>query len=59
MSDPIPEYCDRCDFSSGQRGMDRCAECDGTGSIFRVKGKTFPNTLAGYAWALAAMEEDK
>lgn len=25
--------CPHCDFSSGQRGMDRCTKCDGTGRI--------------------------
>ncbi|MDR2891564.1 MAG: hypothetical protein LBV80_00535 [Deltaproteobacteria bacterium] len=25
--------CPHCDFSSGQRGMDRCSHCDGTGRV--------------------------
>jgi hypothetical protein len=43
-----PFACFHCDFSSGQRGMDRCSVCKGTGSIFVVHGKTFSNTEEGY-----------
>lgn len=46
--DLTPSGCPFCDFSSGQRGMDRCAKCDGTGSVFLVNGRRFANTLEGY-----------
>ena len=54
--DPDPVTCPHCDFGSGQRGMDRCARCDGIGSVFRVAGKTFLNTRDGYVAAVAAMK---
>lgn len=43
--------CEHCDFSSGTRGMDRCAKCGGTGSqlVLRATGQRFPNTEAGFA----------
>lgn len=39
-----------CDFSSGTRGMDRCAHCDGTGSrlLHLPTGYHYPNTEAGW-----------
>ena len=68
-SQPTPraEPCWRCDFASGYRGMDRCAKCDGTGSLLMVRSPgpaslpaalrsitTFPNTVAGMAAAQEA-----
>jgi hypothetical protein len=47
-TDPKPRQCDHCDFGTGTRGMDRCARCDGTGSVFIVNGRYFPNTFDGY-----------
>jgi DnaJ-class molecular chaperone len=55
-SEPKPQRCHRCDFGSGQRGMDRCPTCDGTGSVFFVNGQFFPNTKEGYEAALAKSE---
>lgn len=40
----------------GYRGMDRCNLCDTTGSVFRVDGKSYPNTKSGYEAALAALK---
>lgn len=53
MADPVQQVCWRCDFGSGQRGMDRCRTCDGTGSVFRVGTVWFPSTKEGYDNALA------
>lgn len=39
--------------------MDRCHVCDGTGSVFRVNGKVFPNTKKGYEAAIAEQQETK
>lgn len=50
-----PHSCPFCDFSSGYRGMDRCAKCDGTGSIFRVGTRVFSNTREGHDGALAIL----
>lgn len=46
--------CSYCDFSSGTRGMDRCAPCDGAGSVFIVGDQKFPNSQEGYEKALEA-----
>lgn len=51
---PKATGCSHCDFSSGTRGMDRCRRCDGTGSVFRVGEKSFPNTREGYEKACEA-----
>lgn len=48
------QACPHCDFSCGQRGMDRCGKCDGTGAIYRVNGKIYPNTQEGLDAALAS-----
>ena len=53
--EPGPRQCSHCDFGSGQRGMDRCSKCDGTGSVFFVAGQKFPNTEAGYLAARAIL----
>jgi hypothetical protein len=52
--EPHPVRCNICDFGSGQRGMDRCSTCDGTGSMFVVNGRRFPNTEEGFNKALEA-----
>lgn len=31
----MAELCPHCDFASGQRGMDRCSRCNGTGRLPR------------------------
>lgn len=54
--EPKPYNCWHCDFSSGRRGMDRCGKCDGTGSVFMVGQKLFPNTEKGYEDAKRAIE---
>ncbi len=51
-TEPKPTACPIC--FQGYRGMDRCAKCDGTGSIFIVGGKSFPNTKDGYEKAKGA-----
>ena len=56
FDEPQPQVCPHCDFGSGQRGMDRCAKCDGSGSVFIVKGKLYPNTENGFKEALTAFE---
>lgn len=55
--EPKATTCFRCDFGSGQRGMDSCPTCDGTGSIFRVGKKAFPNTQEGYREAVYALND--
>lgn len=55
VRDPQPVACGFCDFSSGQRGMDRCGKCDGTGSVFRVGLRIYPNTDQGFEKARAAL----
>jgi hypothetical protein len=55
--EPKPSICGRCDFGSGQRGMDHCSTCDGTGSIFRVGLQVFPNTEEGYLEAVYALND--
>ncbi len=53
---PIPTCCNHCDFHSGQRGMDRCAKCGGTGSQLLAANQRFPNTEQGYKAAIAAID---
>ena len=50
-----PATCNHCDLGSGQRGMDNCSKCDGTGSVFLVGVRSFPNTREGYEEALEAL----
>jgi hypothetical protein len=57
MTEPTPSGCGHCDFMTGRRGMDRCRWCDGTGSVFRVKGRIYQNTKEGYEAAVAALAE--
>ena len=74
VSELQPQTCWHCDFfGCGQRGMDRCPRCDGTGSVFIVGGATYPHTRDGFdratdarcqamartADALAAREENQ
>lgn len=54
-AEPRAIECHHCDFGSGRRGMDRCPTCDGTGALFRVAARYFPNTEAGYRAALEEM----
>lgn len=53
---PRTVACTHCDFGTGQRGIDRCGKCDGTGSCFLcvVDGEVlyFPNTREGYVKAM-------
>lgn len=58
MIEPKPMTCNICDFGTGTRGMDRCSRCDGTGSVFFVRGHFYPNTKEGYENALFAQSED-
>ena len=48
-----PQSCPRC-WGHGQKGMDYCHACDGTGSVFDVAGVQYPNTRAGYEQAAGA-----
>lgn len=47
-----PAACIACDLASGQRGMDTCGKCQGTGSGFYVASAFYPNTQLGYLHAL-------
>lgn len=53
------KHCPHCDFSGGTRGMDRCHVCDGTGSVFWVYGRSYPNTEEGYNRALNALRREE
>lgn len=55
--EPKSITCFRCDFGSGQRGMDFCGRCGGTGSGFHVGPKFFPNTKQGYINATCALND--
>lgn len=55
---PTPQMCLKCQ-GWGQRGMDACNTCGLTGSVFRVKGKTFPNTEEGYNQAKERLNDPK
>lgn len=57
MSEPKPRACPHCDFSSGQRGMDRCGLCKGTGSVFLAGGRYYANTKEGFEAAVKAQEK--
>ena len=57
MADLKVFQCIHCDFGSGQRGVDRCGKCNGTGSGFYVKNQFYPNTKNGYEKACAAYEK--
>ena len=46
--------CHHCDFGSGQRGMDRCGKCDGTGAQWAYGAQRFVGTSAGHIQALDA-----
>jgi hypothetical protein len=50
--EPRPIRCRHCDFGTGQRGMDRCPKCDGTGSQLVYRGRLYPNTKEGYDRAI-------
>ena len=48
-----PQSCPKC-VGHGQKGMDHCHTCDGTGSIFDVDGVKYPNTAQGHQQAAYA-----
>lgn len=48
VKEPSGYRCGHCDLGRGTRGMDSCSVCDGTGSVFMVNGRSFPNTEEGY-----------
>lgn len=52
--EPKGMVCHRCDFGTGQRGMDRCGTCKGMGSVFHVGTQYYPNTEEGYVAAAHA-----
>lgn len=58
LQHPEPYGCPYCDFGLGRRGMDRCAKCDGTGSIFKIGLVPYPNTEQGYHDACKRKLED-
>jgi DnaJ-class molecular chaperone len=58
MKEPTPRMCTHCDFGMGHRGMDWCAKCGGTGSVFRVRDQVFPNTREGYDDAKLLLNEN-
>jgi hypothetical protein len=43
---PRPSKCGDC--RDGMVGMDMCERCAGTGTVFKVNGKLFPDTRDGY-----------
>lgn len=51
---PKPSQCPEC--KGGRNGMDYCDTCEGTGTIFKVNGKTFPDTKKGYDEAQKALD---
>jgi hypothetical protein len=48
--DWVAQRCHHCDFSSGQRGMDMCSKCDGSGGLLvHIPTKSwYANTKAGW-----------
>jgi hypothetical protein len=46
--------CHHCGYFNRHREMDRCVRCDGTGSVFWVSGRSYPNTPKGYDAAVKA-----
>ncbi len=58
MKEPKARHCPHCDFSSGHRGMDRCHICDGTGSVFYVGDRYYPNTEKGFRAAIRTKNGD-
>jgi hypothetical protein len=50
---PRPSKCPDC--QGGTKGMDVCEKCAGTGTIFKVGTKTWPDTRDGYAQAERAL----
>lgn len=57
MKEPKVYTCDHCDFGTGHRGMDWCSKCGGTGSVFRVGLRVFPNTKKGYEEAVRELNK--
>lgn len=53
-----PITCHHCDFGSGQRGMDRCSKCGGTGSGFWANGSFYPNTKEGHDAAVHEIQNN-
>ena len=43
---PRPVPCPAC--KHGRVGMDCCKTCEGTGTVYKVRGKLFPDTREGY-----------
>lgn len=43
---PRPSKCPQC--KGGRVGMDECEKCAGSGTVFMVKGKYYPDTREGY-----------
>lgn len=50
---PRPSACPDC--KSGRLGLDECLTCAGTGTIYKVDGKTYPDTKEGYEAAQKAL----
>jgi hypothetical protein len=50
---PRPSPCPEC---KGRVGMDYCKTCENTGTVFRVSGKTYPDTREGYNQAERALD---
>lgn len=55
--EPKSTICFHCDFDSGQREMDRCHHCDGTGSLLWAGKRAFPNTKEGYRQAVYVLND--
>jgi DnaJ-class molecular chaperone len=50
---PRPSKCTEC--KGGTKGMDVCETCAGTGTVFKVGTKTWPDTREGYDQAERAL----
>jgi hypothetical protein len=53
---PRPSQCPDC--RGGRIGMDDCDRCAGTGTVFHINGKYFPDTAQGYKAAEAELVND-
>jgi hypothetical protein len=50
---PRPSKCPEC--KGGTKGMDVCEKCAGTGTVFLVSGRYYPDTRQGYDAAERAL----
>lgn len=50
---PRPRACPEC--KGGTKGMDVCEKCAGSGTVFLVNGRYYPDTREGYDQAERAL----